>query len=304
MQVLKSLVIKLLQGFLIGLANLIPGVSGGTMMVSMGIYDTIIYSISHIFKQFWKSIKTLLPYIIGMGLCLLLLSGLLKKLLSGQYALATYFCFIGMIFGGLRPLLKNIDRKKIGVAAVIAFVVLFAVVICLGIFGPEKAIVDKNGVYQPSFPLNVWNILLLIPVGAVASATMIIPGVSGSMMMMLMGYYVDIISALDAVKTGLFSFSFSTLLTPLMVLLPFAVGIVLGIFFVAKLIEFLMNRFPTVTYCGVLGLVLASPVAILIKQGLGGFNWLCILTFVAGFALAFLIGKLGEKAENSAPARS
>ena len=63
---MKNLINQLLRGIVIGVANIIPGVSGGTMMVSMGIYDTLIHCITHLFKEFKKSILTLLPYIIGM----------------------------------------------------------------------------------------------------------------------------------------------------------------------------------------------------------------------------------------------
>ena len=69
---------KILRGMVIGLANIIPGVSGGTMMVSMGIYDTLIHSITHLFKEFKKSILTLLPYIIGMGAAIVALSFVMK----------------------------------------------------------------------------------------------------------------------------------------------------------------------------------------------------------------------------------
>ncbi|MBQ8136361.1 MAG: DUF368 domain-containing protein, partial [Clostridia bacterium] len=68
---MKERLLDVLKGVVIGVANIIPGVSGGTMMVSMGIYDTLIHCITHLFKEFKKSILTLLPYIIGMGIGIL-----------------------------------------------------------------------------------------------------------------------------------------------------------------------------------------------------------------------------------------
>ena len=91
---------QVLKGVVIGVANIIPGVSGGTMMVSMGIYDLLIHSITHLFKQFGKSIRTLLPYFIGMIVGIVALASLLKQLFA-VYPLPTYTCFIGLILGGL-----------------------------------------------------------------------------------------------------------------------------------------------------------------------------------------------------------
>ena len=89
---------QVLKGVVIGVANIIPGVSGGTMMVSMGIYDLLIHSITHLFKQFGKSIRTLLPYFIGMIVGIVALASLLKQLFA-VYPLPTYTCFIGLILG-------------------------------------------------------------------------------------------------------------------------------------------------------------------------------------------------------------
>ena len=94
--------IDILKGMVIGLANIIPGVSGGTMMVSMGIYDTLIYCITHLFKQFKKSLMTLLPFVVGMVAALAILSNVITWALMDEFAaLPTNTLFIGLILGGL-----------------------------------------------------------------------------------------------------------------------------------------------------------------------------------------------------------
>ena len=108
---MKNLLNQILRGIVIGVANIIPGVSGGTMMVSMGIYDTLIHSITHLFKEFWKSVKALLPYAVGMLIGILALASLITWGLE-NYQLPTNTLFIGLILGGLAPLLKKIDRKR------------------------------------------------------------------------------------------------------------------------------------------------------------------------------------------------
>ena len=285
---MKNLINQLLRGIVIGVANIIPGVSGGTMMVSMGIYDTLIHCITHLFKEFKKSIKTLLPYAVGMLVGIVALASVIDWGLE-NYPLPTNTLFIGLILGGLGPLLKKVERKKINAAAVIAFIALFALIIWLGIQRKDSI---QNA---ESIDMNVLQMLIMVFIGMIASATMIIPGVSGSLVLMLLGYYKPVVNALSTVKDGLFSMDFSLLGQPVLMLLPFLIGIVLGIFGVAKLIEWLTARYPTATYCGVLGLVVASPISLLIQTDMSGVTFvtmlISLLTLAAGFTGAYLLAK-------------
>ena len=277
---------QILRGAVIGVANIIPGVSGGTMMVSMGIYDTLIHCITHLFSEFKRSVKTLLPYAVGMLLGIVALASLLKFLFA-NYALPTSTTFIGLILGGLSPLLDKIRHKKLGAVSIGVFVLFFAGIIALAMTGdvsnPETLTVDAG------------QMVILLVMGAVAAATMIIPGVSGSMVLMLLGYYTPVLNAVDAMKNAVFSMDFAAMGAPLLMLVPFCAGVVLGIFGVAKLIEWLLSGFPTQTYCAVLGLVVASPVAILLRTDMTGVNWVMIvvslLTFALGFAAAMMLAR-------------
>lgn len=281
-----KLINQILRGVVIGIANIIPGVSGGTMMVSMGIYDTLIHCITHLFSEFKKSVKTLLPYAIGMLIGIMALASLLSFLFE-HYPLPTNTAFIGLILGGLAPLLRKIERKKINPVAVIVFIVFFAVVIWMALAGQRQN--------AESVEINIGTILILVVMGAIASATMIIPGVSGSMMLMLLGYYTPVLNALNTLKTAIFSANLAAMGAPLAVLLPFVVGVALGIFGIAKLIEWFIARFPTPTYCGVLGLVLASPVAILIRTNMTLVSVWTVTAAVATFVIGFIAARLLEK---------
>ena len=285
---MKDLINQLLRGVVIGVANIIPGVSGGTMMVSMGIYDTLIHCITHLFKEFKKSILTLLPYAIGMLAGILALASVISWGLE-NYPLPTNTLFIGLILGGLSPLLKKIDKKKINAAAVIAFIALFALIIWMG-FQNKDSIQNAD-----TIEMNAVQMLLMVVMGVIASGTMIIPGVSGSLVLMLLGYYKAVTGALKTVASGLVHFDFAALGQPLLMLIPFVVGIVLGIFGVAKAIEWLTSKYPTATYCGVLGLVVASPISLLIQTDMSGASFVIVLisiiTFAAGFAGAFLLAR-------------
>lgn len=287
---------QILRGAVIGVANIIPGVSGGTMMVSMGVYDTLIYCITHLFSQFKQSVKTLLPYAIGMVVGIVALASILKFLFA-NYALPTSTAFIGLILGGLSPLLHKINKKKVNWLSIAVFVLFFAGIIALALTGD---------VANPeSLTLDVGQVLILLVMGCIAAATMIIPGVSGSMILMLLGYYTPVLNAVDNLKNAVFSLDFAAMVTPVFTLLPFGIGVVLGIFGVAKLIEWLLQRFPTQTYCAVLGLVVASPVAILLRTDMSGVTWVLILislvTFAAGFAGATLLSRNSGEAVQEKP---
>ena len=136
---------QILRGVVIGVANIIPGVSGGTMMVSMGVYDTLIHCITHLFSEFRQSVKTLLPYAVGMLIGIVALASLLKFLFA-NYPLPTSTTFIGLILGGLNPLLAKIRHKKLGGISIGVFVLFFAGIIAMALTGdvsnPDSLTVD------------------------------------------------------------------------------------------------------------------------------------------------------------------
>ena len=114
----------ILRGIVIGLANVIPGVSGGTMMVSMGIYNKLIYSINNIRRKFKECIKILLPYLIGM-LAGIILGSVVLNVAFEKYPLPTNTLFIGLIMGSIPVILKQIKGAKINALCVFIFL-LFA----------------------------------------------------------------------------------------------------------------------------------------------------------------------------------
>ena len=280
--------IDILKGMVIGLANIIPGVSGGTMMVSMGIYDTLIYCITHLFKQFKKSLMTLLPFVVGMIAALAILSNVIT------WALPTNTLFIGLILGGLPAIFKQIkgSKKRDSILGGILFVLFFALVIFMATL---KETQDTGAVIS----LSVLEVLKLTLMGCIASATMVIPGVSGSMMLMLMGYYYPVIGAIKNLINALVALDGGAILYNVGILLPFGIGVVIGIFAIAKLIEILLAKWKCITYGAILGLVVASPFAILMGLSLPGFNLVqvivSVLTFILGFAAAWLLARKDEK---------
>ena len=281
-----KIIADILRGALIGVANIIPGVSGGTMMVSMGIYDTIIGCINSLFKDIKRCIKVLWPYVVGMGLGIVLLAKLITFLL-GTYPLQTNLAFIGLIFGGLPAILKQMKGDKKGTAGIIAFVLAFALVVGLQIVG------EGNG-QDAALTLSFGQLIILFFMGVIASATMVIPGVSGSMMLMLLGYYNPIVGTISRMIDALLGVNIGEMLSCCAVLVPFGLGVVIGIFAIAKMIEVLLRNYKGQTYCAILGLVAASPVAILMATDYAGVtlvSWIVgAVMFAAGFAAAYKLG--------------
>lgn len=279
---MKKNIILILKGMIVGLANVIPGVSGGTLMITLGIYEKVIDVISHFFKNFKENLKFILPLGIGLVLAILLFSKIIGLSLD-KYPFATTLFFIGLILGGLPLLWKKVNTKKKKISNWLVFALTFA-------FVTTFAFLKSGNNVQVLENLGLGGYLLLFSVGIIASSTMIIPGISGSFVLMLLGYYKPIIDTVRSLT------NFSLLGHNIIILGIFGLGVLIGIILVAKLIEFLLKKYEVKTYYGVLGFVLASMIAI-IKPLLGiDLNFLEVIVafilFIIGFLAAY---KMSEK---------
>ncbi len=255
----------IIKGILIGIANIIPGVSGGTMAVSLGIYDKLISSISNLLKDWKKSLVTLLPIILGCGIGIVGFTYAIEYLLS-HHTFVTCMAFVGLILGGIPILLISLKKElaktssKIGISGILAFVFLFAVAVFLPMMNAEDEVLK-------TFHATPGVMAALFFVGIIASATMVIPGVSGSLVMMILRYYYGIINTIKSFLDALKAFDMPGLIHGFALLMPFGIGVLLGIFLIAKLITFLFEKFGIQTYCAILGLIIASPFAIFYNTG-------------------------------------
>lgn len=287
---MKSLIL-VLKGFFMGIANIIPGVSGGTIAIILGIYEQFISSISHLLSDLKKNLKFLIPVVIGMGLSILLLSGVIEYSYD-NFPLPTMMFFVGLVIGGIPMLFKNILHKKENkeVSSYLIMFLTFSLVIFMAcadlIFGTTTEVNLSS--------LNVGGYIILFGVGVIAAATMVIPGISGSLMLMLLGYYYPIVRTInDLVK-------FNNIFSNIMVLGVFGVGVLVGMVLISKLLEMLFKKFKTKTYFGVLGFIFASIIAIPISTCLerGDLNItipnviISIIFLIAGSVVSY---KLGEK---------
>ena len=275
---MKNNVLLVIKGFFVGIANIIPGVSGGTLAITLGIYEELIEAISHFFRKLKSNIKFLIPIGIGAFTAIVIGSRIIEISLE-KYTLPTLLFFTGLILGGM-PMLFGKIKKNIKPSYALIFLATFALVIGIMFLktGNDAVLVD----------LNAWGYFKLFLVGMIAAATMIIPGISGSFMLMVMGYYEPIINAINEFT------SFNNLWNNFWILMPFGIGVLLGVIIIAKIIEFLFQKFEVPTYFGIIGFVLASLIGIFTSAGnlvfTPTFIIVGIILMVLGFVIAYKLG--------------
>ncbi|MCM1172836.1 MAG: DUF368 domain-containing protein [Clostridium sp.] len=297
--------IDLIKGIFVGVANVIPGVSGGTMAVSFGIYDKLLSSISNLFKSFKKSVKTLLPIAIGMAVGIIGFTFIIPVILKSQ-PFITAAAFTGLIFGGIPMIVKALksgcdnDAHKSIAINVILFIVFTALAVALPFLGGDS----ESGILLTADFITIIKMLFL---GVIASATMIIPGVSGSLVLMILGYYFGVINAVKDFITALKNLDLSGMIDRALLLAPFAIGCLVGIFFISKLIKWLFEHFCSATYSAILGLILSSPVSIFCKVQ-EEYNMqktsvvqivIGVILFIACTIFTLYLGKLEPKKEET-----
>lgn len=253
MKKIKENIILGVKGFIMGIANIIPGVSGGTLALTLGIYERFIGAISHFLSNLKENIKFLLPIAIGLGLAILSMSRVIDYSYE-HFPIPTTLFFVGLVIGGIPMLYHKVKGKKEGkqISSWIILLMTFSLVIVMAfadqLFG-TTAKVNLSG-------LDLWGYIILFFVGMIAAATMVIPGVSGSLVLMLLGYYYPILKIVKALT------KFENLGENIVIAGVFGVGVLVGIVLISKIIEFLLKKFETKTYYGVLGFIFASVLAI------------------------------------------
>lgn len=276
---MKKNIILVIKGFFMGIANIIPGVSGGTLAITMGIYERLIEAISHFFGKLKENILFLLPIGIGAVLSILLGSKVIAYSLE-EYPLPTILFFAGLILGGIPMLYKKI-KGNFNVKNVIIFILTFAFVIGIMFLKSSKDVSFEN--------MNIISYLLLFIVGVVAAATMIIPGISGSFMLMVMGYYKPILNTINDLT------SFNNIFENMLILIPFGIGVLVGFVVIAKILEYLFKKFEVPTYFGIIGFVLSSLIGIFVQTEGLMFVPMQIVVGLILFTIGFVVAlKLGD----------
>lgn len=250
---MKKNILLVIKGFIMGIANIIPGVSGGTLALILGIYEDFIGAISHFFSNLKKNICFLIPIAIGMLLAIASLSRVIDYSYK-HFPIPTSLFFVGLVLGGIPMLVGKVRGKKEVKQA--SSYVIFALTFLLVMVMACSDFIFGKGLKVSFANMGLVQYLLLFIVGVVAAATMVIPGVSGSLVLMLLGYYYPVLTVIKECT------KLQNLGSNIIILGVFGVGVLLGIVLISKLIEFLFQKYETKTYFGVLGFIVASVLAI------------------------------------------
>jgi len=287
----------LLTGLALGAANIVPGVSGATLAVIFRVYDRLIESINSLFSDTKRSLLFLVPVGIGMVAGILIVGTVLDGFFD-RFSFQTSAFIAGLVAGGI-PFIHNQAISKDGkkpmyyaIAAVAA-----AVIIVLVLVTPETG-AEAAGEFS-------WGFAILLFIGGMAAAAaMVVPGVSGAMVMMLFGLLPTVMHTISLVTSYLATpFDFGLLPPILQVAAPLGIGIIAGILIASKLIAILLERHFTVTYFAILGMVVGTIFAVFHNpdtyQSVERMTvWVVIygvVAFIAGMAIALMFGKRSSK---------
>lgn len=278
---MKDKLLYIIKGFFFGVANIIPGVSGGTIAITMGIYEEMISSISGFLKNPKKSIMYLLPIGIGAVLSILLMSKVISFCLD-RFPAPTNLFFIGLIVGGIPLLTRKVKGAKFNPINAFLLLLTFSIIMFM-------TFSDGGGSNMDLSNVTFGKMILLFIVGMIAAGCMVIPGISGSFVLMLLGAYKPVISVIGDLT------NFSNLGHNLSILIPFGIGVVVGIILIAKILEFLFNKYEVSTYYAILGFILASVITLAVTVIGVHASVIEIIVGIVLFAVGSTIGyKLGE----------
>lgn len=263
------------RGFVMGASDVIPGVSGGTIAVLLGIYDRLINAINGIFSKDWKKhLGFLIPLGLGIVLAVLSLAKVMKWLLK-YYQEPTFFFFLGLILGVIPFLLREADVKNTFKINHYIILSIAAILIAMMVF-----LNDTEGAVITDRSFSTY--LLLFFSGFIGSTAMVLPGISGSFMLLVIGVYTTVIDAIDSLEIP--------------VILVIGIGVLIGIIFMSKVINYFLTHFRAGTFAAIIGMVIGSIVVIF--PGFPATTSLLLLslgTFVFGIVAAYLLGRIEYK---------
>lgn len=257
----------LLKGIAVGVATLVPGVSGGTMAMILGIYDELISAVGSFFKDIKSNFIFLFKIGLGGVIGMFLFSNIIDYSLT-QYEVITKMFFLGIVIGGLPFLFKEAndttDKKKTDyLFLIIGFILIYLTI--------GRSVEMVNLVTNKGF----LNFIVLIIAGVIISVALILPGISTSFLLLALGLYELTTKAIKDVD--------------LSYLIPIGIGAVIGALTTAKILENLMKKYPRQTYFLIIGFVIGSLKVVFPSMTFGIEIIYSAISFLIGFIIIMFI---------------
>lgn len=262
-------ILTALKGFIIGSTMLVPGVSGGTMAMILGIYEDLIKSVSHFFKEVKSSLLFLILFAAGAFAGMFLFSSSILELMD-RYPVISSFFFLGAVLGGIPVVIKESGMKKLSIRGAF-FIALGALMVFAISLLPPNFLSDVN-------IASLTGILVLLVAGFFVSVALILPGISVSFVLLVLGIYEEILTAIKNLD-----FLYLSVL---------AFGLLIGIITTTKALETAMNKYRQPTFLIILGFVLGSALPLFPGLPQGQMLLICPIAMFAGFTIVQLISRL------------
>ena len=271
----------IIQGFIIGIGKIIPGVSGAMFAMMFGVYEKALDIVCHLKTKFFKNFTFIMPLGISILIAIIFGSNIIKRCLDNYY-LPTMLFFVGMMAAGIKPLFENVKNEKFNIKNLIfaiAISILLVIIESLD-FGSNEGIIKRD----------LFTVIMLFVSGFLDAVATIVPGICGTALLMIVGYYDTIISSLGDL------FNISNISHNLFVLIPFVIGLIIGALIVAKVINYLFKHHKVKTYYTIIGFAIMSTIILFIKAITFTFviNELIIgsILFIVGFIIVHLLEKI------------
>lgn len=259
---------EFIYGVIISISQIVPGISGGSIAMILGIYDKLIHAVNNIVKDFKNQYKILFRVGLGAIVGIFLFSNIFKTLLE-KYPIPLGYMFIGIILGGAPLMFKKATSKKSFSQRSLVYLVIGFVIVLL-MSG------DYNGYSDAIVSLTPFIFMWLFVGGVVIAIALILPGISGSFMLLILGLYNTVITAITDFNIP--------------ILIPIALGGIVGTVLSARLIEMLLNKYPEQTYMIIFGFISGSIFGVF--PGFDGINSLIgIVLGIVGFIVTSYISK-------------
>jgi len=265
----------IIKGMVIGGTMMVPGVSGGTMAMILGIYNNLISAVNNFFKEKRKSAFFLVLFCLGGLLGMVILSNPVLFFLE-NYNMPTIYFFLGAIAGGIPLIIKQSKGTLLSIKRFFN-IILGVILVLLMTYIP-------TGVFDSSLEVSLTSCILLMVAGIIAAVALVLPGISVSYLLLIIGLYDETMMAI------------SKLYLPF--LIPLGIGLILGVFLTTKSLEKAMSRYPLATYSIILGFILGSLVEVFPGIPTGGELIVSVLALISGSVIILLLSKKEMESEH------
>lgn len=320
----KEILLDIGSGAAMGVAAAIPGVSGGTVAVMTKVYDRHLDHMNGLrSKKIWSNLLALLPLLCGI-ICGVIPAVILFNMAFKGFMFGIVSLFAGFIIGGMPALFDEIKGKKIKPIYIVIGLITAVIALLFGVlsvqFGDAIDISGNfnivNGMYDVNGSVSWWIYLALIPVGMIAAIALIVPGISGSMILLVTGFYTPLLNTVDWWKEILKGNGTGAMVgSAIGIYLCLLVGILIGFFTIVKLMKFLLDKFRVESFYGIIGFVVGSFVSLFYNNEIYSYyqhwinpteefsNWMSMgaelgvaaVLLIVGIALSYLLVRYSRK---------